>query len=120
MDGTNFVIRDDYNGGARRSPRTLSGGETFMASLCLALALSSKIQLKNSASLDFFFLDEGFSSLDPADLDIVMNSLEKLRCDRTKVGVITHVEELKTRINAKLVVTPQEQGIYGSIVRIEM
>jgi exonuclease SbcC len=120
LDGTDFIIRDDYNGGVRRSPKTLSGGETFMTSLCLALALSSKIQLKSRAPLDFFFLDEGFGTLDQAALDAVMNSLEKLRREKMKIGVITHVEELKSRLSAKLIVTPQEQGLHGTLVRIEM
>jgi len=56
-EDTNFIIRDDFNGGARRPPASLSGGETFMASLCLALALSAKIQMKSRANLSFFFLD---------------------------------------------------------------
>lgn len=119
IDGTDFVVRDDYAGGARRSPKTLSGGETFMASLCLSLALSSKIQLKNNASLAFFFLDEGFGTLDPASLDVVMDALEKLRLEDLKVGIISHVEELKSRIAARLVVTPAEQGVRGTVLRIE-
>ena len=63
-DVANFVIRDDFNGGTRRIPKSLSGGEVFLTSLSLALALSSKIQLKNNAPLETFFLDEGFGSLD--------------------------------------------------------
>ena len=59
-----FIIRDYKNGGVSRPASTLSGGETFMASLALALALSSQIQMKGAAPLEFFFLDEGFGTLD--------------------------------------------------------
>ncbi|MDR1541719.1 MAG: AAA family ATPase [Clostridiales bacterium] len=119
LSGTDFVVRDDYNGGIRRSPKTLSGGETFITSLCLALALSSKIQLKNRASLDLFFLDEGFGTLDGELLNTVMNTLERLKFEKMKVGVITHVEELKSRLASKLIVSPQEQGVHGTLVRME-
>ena len=119
IDSTlNFVMRDDFNGGIRRSVDTLSGGETFLTSLSLALALSSQIQLKGSAPLEFFFLDEGFGSLDTELLDTVMGSLERLHNDKLSVGIITHVEELKNRVPVKLIVKPSEAGI-GSKVKIE-
>lgn len=111
-----FVIKDNLNGGLLRSPRTLSGGETFVVSLCLALALSSRIQMKNSAALDLFFLDEGFGSLDPLTLETVLDSLEKLRKENLTVGLITHVEELKNRIENRLTVIPAEQGVHGTMV----
>jgi exonuclease SbcC len=114
-----FVMRDDFNGGRRRETNTLSGGETFLTSLCLALALSSQIQLKGSAPLEFFFLDEGFGSLDRELVDLVMNSLEKLHSDTLSVGIISHVEELKNRVPVKLIVTPAEQGQGGSKVKLE-
>jgi exonuclease SbcC len=114
-----FVMRDDFNGGRRRETNTLSGGETFLTSLCLALALSSQIQMKGSAPLEFFFLDEGFGTLDTDLLEIVMNSLEKLHSSTLSVGIISHVEELKNRVPIKLIVTPAEQGQSGSKVRIE-
>lgn len=117
-DNLNFVIRDNYNGGLRRSIKTLSGGETFLTSLALALALSSQIQLKGSAPLEFFFLDEGFGSLDDELLDIVMESLEKLHSERLSVGIISHVEELKNRVPVKLIVTPSD-GSSGSKIDIE-
>jgi exonuclease SbcC len=82
-----FVIRDDYNGGARRMINSLSGGEVFMTSLALALALSSKIQLRGKYPLGFFFLDEGFGSLDQEKLDKVMSALEKLHDKHRMVGV---------------------------------
>ncbi|SFE51124.1 AAA family ATPase [Peptostreptococcus sp. D1] len=99
-----FVVRDNYNGGLRRSADTLSGGETFLTSLALALALSSQIQLKGSAPLEFFFLDEGFGTLDEELLDVVMESLENLKSLTLSIGVISHMEEMKNRIPLKLVV----------------
>ena len=89
-----------------------------MTSLSLALALSSQIQLKGSAPLEFFFLDEGFGSLDAELLDIVMESLERLHSDKLSVGIISHVEELKNRVPIKLLVTSSEAGS-GSKVKIE-
>lgn len=115
----NFTIRDDYNGGEIRDTSTLSGGETFLTSLALALALSSQVQLKGSAPLEFFFLDEGFGTLDTELLEIVMNSLEKLHNSRLSVGIISHVEELKNRVPVKLVVTSAKQGEGGSKVNME-
>lgn len=116
----NFTMRDDFNGGAVRSVNTLSGGETFLTSLALALALSSKIQLKGSAPLEFFFLDEGFGTLDSNLLDTVMSSLERLQSKRLSIGIISHVEELKNRVPVKLIVEPAKPGICGSKVRIEL
>ncbi|MFZ5969586.1 MAG: AAA family ATPase [Bacillota bacterium] len=114
----NFIIRDDHSGGARRGTYTLSGGETFVTSLSLALALSSHIQL-GKASLEFFFLDEGFGTLDGELLDIVMGSLEQLHHDQLTVGVISHVEELKQRIPRKLIVSAAVPGVKGTTVTIE-
>lgn len=113
-----FVMRDDFNGGSRRPTHTLSGGETFLTSLALALALSSNIQL-GKASLEFFFLDEGFGSLDTEALDIVMDSLERLHSESVSVGLISHVEELKQRIPRKLIVDPPLPGLQGSRLRLE-
>ncbi len=114
-----FFIRDYKNGGASRDASTLSGGETFLASLALALALSSQIQLKGSAPLELFFLDEGFGTLDDNLLDVVMGSLERLHHDRLSVGIISHVEAIKNRVPLKLVLTPAESGKGGSKVKIE-
>ena len=114
----NFIMRDDFNGGIRRATNTLSGGETFLTSLSLALALSSHIQLKGSAPLEFFFLDEGFGTLDSDLLEIVMNALERLHSDKLSVGIISHVEELKSRVPIKLIVSPPEFGGEGTAVRI--
>lgn len=114
-----FMVRDNFNGGNRRSADTLSGGETFLTSLALALALSTQIQLKGSAPLEFFFLDEGFGTLDSELLDTVMSSLEKLYNESMSVGIISHVEELKNRIPIKLLVEMDESKS-SSIVKIEL
>lgn len=114
-----FIIRDYKNGGAERDASTLSGGETFLASLALALALSAEIQLKGTAPLELFFLDEGFGTLDDNLLEIVMGSLERIPNDKLKVGIISHVESIKNRVPVKLILTPAESGRGGSKVKIE-
>ncbi len=114
-----FVICDNYLGGVKRGCNTLSGGETFLSSLALALALSSQIQLKGSSTMEFFFLDEGFGTLDENLLDIVMSSLEKLPNENLSVGIISHVKELRNRVPVKLMVEPAESGLHGSKVKIE-
>lgn len=114
-----FIIRDYKNGGAARDASTLSGGETFLASLSLALSLSAQIQLKGTAPLELFFLDEGFGTLDDNLLDIVMNSLESIYNERLSVGIISHVESIKNRMPVKLIVTPAAAGISGSRVILE-
>lgn len=114
-----FLIRDYKNGGAMRDASTLSGGETFLASLSLALALSAQIQLKGTAPLELFFLDEGFGTLDENLLEVVMDSLEKIHNDKLSVGIISHLDAIKNRIPVKLIITPAEAGMGGSKVKIE-
>ncbi|QSX06499.1 AAA family ATPase [Sedimentibacter sp. zth1] len=114
-----FIIRDYKNGGVTRDASTLSGGETFIASLALALALSAEIQLKGTAPLELFFLDEGFGTLDDELLEVVMSSIEKIHNDRLKVGIISHVESIKNRVPIKLILTPAESGRGGSKVKLE-
>ena len=114
-----FVVRDNANGGVHRMVSTLSGGETFLTSLSLALALSSHIQLKGQSPLEFFFLDEGFGTLDNNLLDTVMDSLERLSTTKRVIGLISHVPELKNRMARRLVVDQPVQGGRGSLVRIE-
>jgi len=88
--------------------------------LSLALALSSKIQLKNSAPLEVFFLDEGFGTLDSELLSTVMNSLIRLKNDNNiSIGIITHVEELKNKIQSKIIVQPQRSGEISSNIYTE-
>lgn len=117
--GGGFVIRDDANGGVRRPVSTLSGGETFLTSLALALALSAQIQLRGQYPLQFFFLDEGFGTLDPELLETVITALERLHTDKLTVGIISHVPELRARLPRKLVVRPAEQAGSGSQLAIE-
>lgn len=118
-DEGNFIMRDDFNGGNRRNANTLSGGETFLTSLALALALSSQVQLKNKAPLEIFFLDEGFGTLDPDLLDIVMGALERLQSQKLVIGIISHVEELKNRVPGRIIVEPPKQGESGTKIRVE-
>lgn len=90
-----------------------------MASLALALALSSQIQMKGAAPLELFFLDEGFGTLDGQALEVVMECLERIRNKRRSVGVISHVEEIKSRIPVRLLVNPAQMGEGGSKIQIE-
>ncbi|WP_221563690.1 SbcC/MukB-like Walker B domain-containing protein [Alkalihalobacillus sp. TS-13] len=114
-----FVIRDDANGGVRRPVTSLSGGETFLTSLALALSLSAQIQLQGEYPLEFFFLDEGFGTLDQSLLDTVITALERLQMQQVSVGVISHVPELRARLPRKLIVTPATPSGKGSSVAIE-
>ncbi|KPV45117.1 AAA family ATPase [Alicyclobacillus ferrooxydans] len=115
-----FLMRDDHNGGTTRPVNTLSGGETFLTSLSLALALSAHIQLRGQHPLEFFFLDEGFGTLDPDLLDVVVSSLERLNLDRTSIGLISHVPELRQRMQRRLIVEPALPAGRGTQVRVEM
>ncbi|KOP64223.1 chromosome segregation protein SMC [Bacillus sp. FJAT-18019] len=117
--GGGFVIRDDANGGVRRPVSTLSGGETFLTSLALALALSAQIQLRGQYPLQFFFLDEGFGTLDPELLETVITALERLHNDKLTVGIISHVPELRSRLPRKLIVRPAEEAGAGSQLEVE-
>lgn len=99
-----FSVGDNFNGGERRGVHTLSGGETFLVSLSLALALSARICEKSLRPMEFFFLDEGFGTLDSSLVDTVIDSLFTLKSKEFSIGVISHVEELKHRIEKKLTV----------------
>ena len=99
-----FFVGDNLHGGALRGVNTLSGGEIFLVSLSLALALSAEICARSLRSSEFFFLDEGFGTLDAKLVDTVMDSLEKLKGEHFSIGIISHVEELKHRIGRKLIV----------------
>ena len=114
-----FIMRDFKNGGCIRDVSTLSGGETFLTSLALSLALSSGLQLKKAVPLELFFLDEGFGTLDDDLLETVVSSLEKIQHEKLKIGIISHVESIKNRVPVKLIVTPAESGMGGSKVKIE-
>jgi len=100
-DDGDFYVIDHADADARRSVRTLSGGETFQASLALALALSSQISAlaaAGAARLDSIFLDEGFGTLDPETLEVVATTLETLAQGQRMVGVVTHVSALAERV----------------------
>ncbi|MGG1441947.1 AAA family ATPase [Brevibacillus laterosporus] len=118
-DGGEFVLRDEAAGGLRRAVNTLSGGETFLTALALALALSVEIQMRGGR-LEFFFLDEGFGTLDPELLEVVLDALEKLRMSQFTIGLISHVPELKLRMPRRLVITPAEPLGSGSRIHMEM
>lgn len=99
-DNGEFFVIDYADAEARRSVRTLSGGETFQASLALALALSAELSSLSSsaARLDSIFLDEGFGSLDPDSLEVVASTLERLAHGDRMVGIVTHVQSLAERV----------------------
>lgn len=99
-----FVVRDFMNEGRVRSARTLSGGQVFQASLSLALALTDNIRHLTGSSQNFFFLDEGFGSLDRESLSVVFETLKSLRAENRVVGLISHVEEMQQEVPACLFV----------------
>lgn len=100
--GLGLDIRDDYTG-AIRPAKTLSGGETFMASLSLALGLADVVAAESGGLvLDTLFIDEGFGSLDADTLDAVMGVLDELRSGGRVVGVVSHVDEMRQRIPSRL------------------
>ena len=118
--GLELDVVDHYNGTVR-SVKTLSGGETFQASLSLALGLSDEIQSSSGGiQLDTMFVDEGFGSLDEDALDQAIRALKDLSQGSRLVGIVSHVTELKERIDKKIIVTKKrtEDGV-GSTIRIE-
>lgn len=118
-ENCDFNIVDSFNENKVRECSTLSGGETFVVSLVLALALSSQLQLKGNVQLEFFFLDEGFGTLDSVLLDRVIEILEEIKWkEKIKIGIISHVEELKIRIPRRLEVTAAIPGEIGSRVKL--
>jgi len=110
-DDNSFQVRDYMNEGKLRSVKTLSGGQTFQASLSLALSLADSIHKIAGSSENFFFLDEGFGTLDKESLEVVFESLKALRRENRIVGVISHVEDMQQEIETFLkVVNHNEQG----------
>jgi DNA repair protein SbcC/Rad50 len=106
-----FLVRDLLNEGRVRHVKTLSGGQTFQAALSLALALADNIQNLTKSAQNFFFLDEGFGSLDKTSLQIVFETLKSLRKENRIVGVISHVEEMQQEIERYVrVVLDEEKG----------
>lgn len=115
-DKLNFVVRDFLHNGQLRSVKTLSGGQTFQASLSLALALSDSFNQFNAEKGHFFFMDEGFGSLDADSLKTVFDALQELRYENRIVGVISHLEELQKEIDTYLKITNLESQ--GSVVNV--
>lgn len=112
-DGGALQVVDQFQGNIHRAVSTLSGGESFLISLALALSLSD--MASRNVSLESLFIDEGFGTLDQETLDIAMNTLEKLQSESQKtVGVISHVEALKERINVQIKLEKNAQG-YSTI-----
>ena len=115
QSGLELDIVDHINT-TERSVNTLSGGEAFLASLALALGLSDEVQMSTGIRLDTMFVDEGFGSLDSEALSKAYATLAGLTEGNRLVGIISHVSELKERIDRQIIVTKQKTG--GSCARI--
>ncbi len=119
VDDREFAIVDHNNADQRRDVRTLSGGETFLASLALALALADSIaELApvDAPRLESMFLDEGFGTLDPATLDVVASAIEELAATGRMIGIVTHVRDLAERMPARFEVTKSPTGSVVELV----
>lgn len=114
-DMKDMVVLDTWNAGEERPVETLSGGESFLTSLALALALSELS--KGRAQLGALFLDEGFGSLDNETLEVALDALESLRLAGCRVGIISHVQELTRRIPVRIAVKRKGDG--SSTVEVE-
>ena len=110
QSGLDLDVIDHYNGSVR-SVKTLSGGESFEASLCLALGLSDEIQASiGGVRLESMFVDEGFGSLDEETLEKAMRALDGLSEGKRLVGIISHVPQLKERVERQIVVSKSKIG----------
>ena len=115
-----FAVRDHTNADEVRSARTLSGGETFLASLSLALAVAdatAELAAEGAPRMESIFLDEGFGTLDPHTLDTVATAVEELGTTGRFVGIVTHIRELADRMPVRLEVT--KTGGSATVERIE-
>ena len=110
-----FYVCDNFDNGAKRSCSTLSGGETFVVSLSLALSISETIVSHAARPNEFFFLDEGFGTLDAELRDVIVETLMKLKESGITIGLISHVEELKAEIKNRLVISKSTDKV-GNIV----
>ena len=110
QSGLELDVIDHYNGTVR-SVKTLSGGESFKASLALALGLSDEIQSSaGGIKIDTMFVDEGFGSLDETSLQHAVKALNSLSAGHRLVGIISHVAELKEKIDRQIVITKEKNG----------
>jgi exonuclease SbcC len=112
--GLDLEVFDAYTGRARKA-RTLSGGETFIAALALALGLADVVAAGKNRELGALFIDEGFGSLDDVSLDSVLGILDSLQDGGRIVGVISHVEELKRALPPGITVVSSEAGSRAEI-----
>ncbi|WP_428664992.1 SbcC/MukB-like Walker B domain-containing protein [Runella sp.] len=112
----NFQVRDLLNDGKIRALNTLSGGQKFQAALSLALALADSVNSQIASQENFFFLDEGFGSLDRESLQTVFDTLKSLRKENRVVGVISHVEEMQQEIDRYLHITNDDER--GSFIKL--
>ena len=107
-DGLELEVQDNYQAGVIRSTKNLSGGESFIVSLALALGLSK--MASQNVQLESLFLDEGFGTLDEDALENALKTLSGLHQQGKLIGVISHVQELKDRIGTQIIVTPRALG----------
>lgn len=116
QSGLDLDVKDYYNGSVR-DVKSLSGGESFLASLSLALGLSDEVQSSSGGiRLDTMFIDEGFGSLDGETLELAFKALMSLSNDNKLIGIISHVDALKTKIDKQIIISKDKVG--GSKARI--
>lgn len=118
-DQNEFAVIDHLNADERRSAKSLSGGETFLASLSLALALAEQVAelgIHGGAKLEALFLDEGFGTLDPETLDVVATALEEMGSRGRMIGLITHVQDLAERMPVRFEL--RKEGNVSSITKL--
>lgn len=116
QSGLDLDVKDYYNGSVR-DVKSLSGGETFLASLSLALGLSDEVQSSSGGiRLDTMFIDEGFGSLDGETLELAFKALMSLSNDNKLIGIISHVDALKTKIDKQIIISKDKVG--GSKAKI--
>ncbi|RKW71890.1 AAA family ATPase [Galactobacter caseinivorans] len=116
--GLGLAVEDSWTG-VQRAPQTLSGGESFMASLALALGLADVVQEESGGvDVETLFVDEGFGTLDPETLELVLDGLDQLRRGGRLVGVVSHVAELGSRIPAQVRVSKTRQGSTAQVVGV--
>jgi len=109
----------DYRNGTVRGAATLSGGESFLASLSLALGFSDVVQeMSGGIQLETLFIDEGFGTLDEATLEQAMSALKSLSTDKKLIGIISHVNELKEEIDKQIIITKDTAGISHTAINI--